>query len=192
MSDRPDKELIEAAQRGDRDAFEEIVRRSQKELFAFLVKVTGRHDAAEDVFQETFIGVFENIARFDVERPFRPWLFTIAANCARDRARREKIRKHVSLDAESASCEEEGSRLIDILKAEGQDPVEQLSGDERLERLRRALGELPDEHKLPLVLFYHQGFRYEEIAQMLDLPLGTVKSRLNSAVAKLLILMREP
>jgi RNA polymerase sigma-70 factor (ECF subfamily) len=178
-----DEELVEAYRSGRADAFTVLVGRYEQELFHFLVRFLGGRPQAQDVFQEAFLQVHLSIESFDTDRRFRPWLFTIAANKARDWLRRHSQRnptqRIVSLDAES----DRSRNLVDLLQADLPDPGRQLADRETAEKVREVIAQMPDYLREILLLAYFQRFAYKEIADMLGLPLGTVKSRLHSAVA---------
>lgn len=189
MSDSPsspgtakvrDEQLIERYRAGEHEAFEALVRRYRQELFHFLIRFTGSRAAAEDVFQEAFLQVHLSIDTFDTSRRFKPWLFTIAANKARDMRRRRSRRPAAPLSAPVG--EAEGQTFADFLEADLPDPGEAMAEADTAARVRTAVAELPDHLREILLLAYFQKFAYQEIAEVLGIPLGTVKSRLHAAV----------
>lgn len=115
VDQRTDEQLLADYREGDRKAFQQLVERHQRELFHFLVRFLGNRAAAEDVFQETFLQVHQSADQFDVERRFRPWLFTIAANKARDLIRSQARRPTSPLQASINKGEEEGGQFIDLM-----------------------------------------------------------------------------
>ena len=154
-----------------------------KKLFHFLMRFTGDHAAADDLFQETFFQVHASSDTFDTNRTFRPWLFTIGANKARDRLRKEKRRKAASLSAPIEKGAEGKTAFVDLLEADLPLPSEGVETSETQDRVRQAIEQLPDHQREVLLLAYFHQFAYKQIAQMLEIPLGTVKSRLHAAVA---------
>ena len=181
MNTPTDEQLLADYVRGQTDRFELLVRRHSPELFRFLVRFTGGAAAAEDIVQETFLQVHLSAATFDRSRRFKPWLFTIAANKARDLLRSRGRRPEVPLDAHVGS-EEEGQRFLDFMADASTPPAGVLEQGEQREFVRSVLAGMPHHLKEVLVLSYYHRFPYKEIAQILGVPLGTVKSRLHAAV----------
>src|SRR5688572_28735369 len=112
---RPDEQLLADYRHGDKNAFAELVGRYQRELYHFLVRFLGNRAAAEDVFQETFLQVHQSAEQFDPQRRFRPWLFTIAANKARDLIRSQARRPTNPLQASISSGDDESGEFIDLM-----------------------------------------------------------------------------
>lgn len=182
--ERSDEQLLENYLNGDRAAFERLVERYQRELFHFLVRFLGDRAAAEDVFQESFLQVHQSGSQFDLSRRFRPWLFTIAANKARDLMRSQARRPTSPLQAEISPGEGEGGgQFIDLMSAEVPAPDESLTREELAQAVQGTVAGLPDHLREILLLSYFHQFPYKQIADILDIPLGTVKSRLHAAVA---------
>lgn len=183
-----DEALVEQYRRGRRAAFEELLTRYQQELFHFLVRFLGDRATAEDVFQDTFLQVHESIESFDAQRRFKPWLFTIASNKARDVLRKQSRRSTLLLSEPvappgSGADGPEGLTVIDLMQSPLPGPIELVHDEETRRRVRRVIQELPDALREVLLLAYFHQFPYKDIAQMLSIPLGTVKSRLHTAVA---------
>jgi len=178
-----DAQLIERYRDGDQKAFAALVQRYQRELFHFLFRFLGKRASAEDVFQDTFLQIHLSIDSFDLERRFKPWLFTIAANKARDFLRRKSQRPLAPLSAPLEASEQQGPQFIDLLEAHLALPDEQVEQQEVRDLVRQVIEVLPDHLREILLLAYFQRFAYSEIADVLGIPLGTVKSRLHSAVA---------
>lgn len=177
-----DETLIDRYRAGEVEAFEALVRRYRSELFHFLVRFAGSRAAAEDVFQDTFLQVYQSIETFDTKRRFKPWLFTIAANKARDYLRRRARRPAAPLSA-PVGDEEEGQTFVDLMEGDLPLPQELAEDAETAERISRVIEQLPDHLREILLLAYFQKLSYAEIAEVLGIPLGTVKSRLHTAVA---------
>jgi RNA polymerase sigma-70 factor (ECF subfamily) len=138
---------------------------------------------AEDVFQATFLQVYVKRDRFETGRRFRPWLYTIATNQAIDAQRRNRRHRMVSLD-QRAGNDDEGD-LMSVVSSTGPTAVENLEDEESREWVRGAVDSLPETLRAALILVYHQGLKYREAADVLGIPVGTVKSRLHAALAKL-------
>jgi RNA polymerase sigma-70 factor (ECF subfamily) len=182
---RSDEELLDSYRRGDAGAFAILARRYQDDLLRFLVRLTGSRPAAEDAFQETFLQVHLSAESFDARRRFKPWLFTIAANKARDALRRNTRRKALDLSApiEGGDGAEGGRTYVDLLEVDIPGPGAGLDEEERARLVQRAVDELPWSLREILLLAYFQRMSYSQIAESLEIPLGTVKSRLHAAVA---------
>lgn len=183
-----DEDLIrEYQEKGETKAFEELVRRYERELFGYLCQYLGDLQMAEDAFQSTFMQVHLKCGQFDPERRFRPWLYAVATNQAIDAQRRNRRHRNISLDRQFGA-ESDGDRagsLAEIVAGENPDPDDDMLAAERREGMRRAVDALPDNLRQVLMLVYYQGLKYREAADILDIPVGTVKSRLHTAVRKL-------
>jgi len=177
-----DEQLLADYLAGRTDEFELLVRRHSQELFKFLVRFTGSAAAADDIIQETFLQVHLSAASFDRSRRFKPWLFTIAANKARDLLRKRARRPEVPLDAHIRSVDDKGQRFLDFLADDAIGPPDALDEKEEKEFVRNIVDKMPEHLKEVLILSYFHRFPYKEIADILGIPLGTVKSRLHAAV----------
>jgi RNA polymerase sigma-70 factor (ECF subfamily) len=181
-----DEILFERYRGGDRAAFRTLIERHQPELLRFLIRLVGDQAGAEDVFQEAFLQVHLAADTFDTSRRFRPWLFTIAANKARDYLRRKGRRRTLELsapvDRDRGDGGEAGS-FVDLMEVRVPAPGDALDKDETNRLVQRALDELPLMLREILLLAYFQRISYAQIADELGIPLGTVKSRLHAAVA---------
>lgn len=182
-SRRTDEELLTAYRNGDRASFSRLVDAYQRELFHFLVRFVGDRAAAEDIFQESFLQVHQSAAQFDPQRRFRPWLFTIAANKARDYLRAQSRRPANHLQAAITPSNDDSGEFIDLLKSEDDSPSEPMEKRELQELVQKTVMEMPANFREILLLSYFHQFPYKQIGEILDIPLGTVKSRLHAAVA---------
>ena len=187
-----DEQLLIEYRAGRDDRFELLVRRCGQELFHFLYRLLGSPGAAEDIVQETFLQVHLSVNRFDASRKFRPWVFTIAANKARDYLRSQKRRPEVSLDAALDTSCGDGPTFKELMSSRSGNPSLALELEERSFRIRQRVEHLPAHLKEVLILGYYHGFAYKEMAGILGVPIGTIKSRLHSAVAKLGTLLAPP
>ena len=188
MPARTDEQLLDAYRNGDGPAFRALIQRHQDDLIRFLLRLTGDRQTAEDVFQETFLQVHISADTFDATRRFKPWLFTIAANKARDMLRKKVRRQEVDLSAPvsrdaGARGGEGGQTFVDLMEVDVPSPDEGLQDQERDQLVQKAVDRMPPSLKEILLLAYFQRLSYAQIAEELDIPLGTVKSRLHSAVA---------
>lgn len=179
-----DEELLAEHIAGQPGRFEQLVRRHSEELFRFLARFAGNDALAEDLVQESFLQVYRSAEGFDFGRRFRPWLYTIAANKARDIMRSRRRRGEVPLDAQLDAAEAEGQKYLDFLADTSPTPADNLEQAEVQARVRKVLTDMPDNLREVLILSYYHRFPYKEIADVLDIPLGTVKSRLHAAVGQ--------
>ncbi|MBN1456675.1 MAG: sigma-70 family RNA polymerase sigma factor [Sedimentisphaerales bacterium] len=182
LREQSDAQLIELYQQGDERAFREIVDRYKNSLYGFLRRFLNQQDLVEDVFQDTFLQLFISKASFDTNRPLRPWLFTIAANKAKDALR--KIQRHstISLGAIADSGEATVDDVVNILKSYEMTPDQEVSDDETKALVRKIIADMPENLKSILILAYFEQFSYKQMAEILSIPIGTVKSRLHTAV----------
>ena len=178
-----DENLMIAHLAGDGRAFPLLVERYRTDLHRYLQRFLGSASAADDVFQETFLQIYLSASTFDVTRTLRPWLYTIASNKARDWYRHHKRRATLSLDKPMGHGENEFT-LLDVVSSTTTDrPGDALSAREESAQVKKVVDALPELHREILLMAYFQRFSYQHIADMLSIPLGTVKSRLHSAVA---------
>jgi RNA polymerase sigma-70 factor, ECF subfamily len=148
-----------------------------------LASLVGDRQAAEDVFQETFLQIHQSASGFDVQRRFRPWMFTIAANKGRDYLRRKNRRKTVDLSAPVFSSDDGGMEYVDLMAINVPTPDAAMDQRETSAQVQQALEGLSPALREILLLSYFQRLSYAQIADDLNIPLGTVKSRLHAAVA---------
>ncbi len=175
-----DHELMASCAKGAMDAFGELVGRYKEPIIAFLFRYTGDYRAAEDLAQETFIRVFKKIPEYNTSAKFSTWLYTIASNLAKDRFKYQRRHPAGSLDQQVAA--DDTRAISDLgLADESQRPDGAAVRGEMREIAGRALAALDDDEREILVLRDVQGLPYDEIAQVLGAPLGTVKSRVNRA-----------
>ncbi len=181
-----DEELLVRFRKGRTEAFGVLVRRYERELYGYLRRYVGDANLAEDVFQNTFLQLYTKIEQYEPGRPVRPWLYTIATHQAIDALRRNGRHQAVSLDRERRETSEGDLRqLMDTLESSGPGPFERAHGEERRELVRASVERLPDFLRQVVTLAYYQGLKYREIADILGIPVGTVKSRLHAALVKL-------
>ena len=182
LEDLSDEQLLGRHRGGDEQAIEVLIERYRLELYHFLARFLGDRAAADDVFQEAFIQVHISASTFDTSRRFKPWLFTIAANKARDLLRKNKRQKTASLSAMVDKHQDGGRAFIDLLEADLPLPGEKAQQKETGEIVRNVVASLPEHLREVLLLAYFNKMAYREIAENLGIPLGTVKSRLHAAV----------
>ncbi|MCZ6817569.1 MAG: sigma-70 family RNA polymerase sigma factor [Planctomycetota bacterium] len=178
-----DEQLLANYVAGDDACFASLVDRYSRELYPFLVRYVRDTAMAEDVIQETFLQVHQSAASFDVGRRFRPWLFTIAVNKARDQLRSRVRKREVSLSISSPANGDESVSYLDFLSDAAAVPSQGLETVECRDRVRAIIADMPANLREVLVLGYYHHFPYKEMAEILAIPLGTVKSRLHAAVS---------
>lgn len=185
-----DEQLVARFQSGQRDAFGELVRRYEGELFGYLRRYVGNSELAADVFQNTFLLVFTKAHQFEPGRSVRPWLYAIATNQAIDAMRRQARHQVARLDARLDNADhselDDGGQLVHYLQSDEPGPLDQLEAAERRQLVRDSVEQLPDFLKQVVVLTFYQGLKQSEIAEALAIPVGTVKSRMHTALARML------
>lgn len=169
-----DEVLVELALEGDRTAFEELVRRHQRGVVNYLYRLTGSRDAAMDLAQDVFLRVYQALSSFDPDYRFTTWLYRIAGNCAMDALRRRRLLT-TPLEAVGADAVPGPDRS---LAARDPSPHDTLRLHELEARLERAIAALPARYRQLLLLRHQHHCRYDEIARILRLPIGTVKNRI--------------
>jgi len=180
-----DEQLVEAYLRDRHEKhFEILMRRYERELFTFLRRFLGNAQHAEDVFQGTFLSVHLRIEQFEPGKRFRPWLYAIASNKAIDFMRRNKRHQMASLDSTVQHAESDES-MVSRLSSQGPSPDEQAIRSETNAKVREAVGQLSESTQQLIQLAFYQGLKYADIAEILDIPVGTVKSRVFTAMRKL-------
>jgi RNA polymerase sigma-70 factor, ECF subfamily len=177
--------LLEYRMTGRSAVFETLVKRYERELYNYLRRFLNNQVLAEDAFQATFLQVHLKCHLYDDARKVRPWLYTVATNQAIDIQRRNKRHRLVSLDRPNRVQHDELGSLVDVLSGRESEPVSDLETGERKEWIRRAVAALPDQLQSAVKLVYFRGMKYREAADELEVPVGTVKSRLHSAVKRL-------
>lgn len=155
--------------------------RYRDDLLRFLIRFMGDRQAAEDVFQETFFQIHLSADTFDESRRFKPWLFTIAANKGRDHHRKNARRPTLGFSAPLDS--DSGRTYVDLMEMDVPAPSSSMLDEERDRLVQQVVDALPDHHREILLLAYFQRLSYAQMAESLEIPIGTVKSRLHAAVA---------
>lgn len=178
-----DEELLLALQGGQREVFGTLVRRYERELYSYLWRYLGDAELAADVFQNTCVAIFRKIRHYDPSRSAKPWIYTIATNQAIDASRQRARRRDQVLSQDHT---DDGSpSFFEAIPQAGPGPNDQVVLTEQQQRIREALTDLNESQRQVIVLTYFQGLKYQEAAEVLGVPLGTVKSRLNAAMTRL-------
>ena len=186
LSTCSDEELLACFRRGTREAFGVLVRRYEGELYGYLRRYLGDGNLADDVFQNTFLQLFTKISKYELGRPVRPWLYTIATHQAIDALRRKGRQQTVSLHQErDESNLGELPQLLALMESRLPGPLDQVQTEERRQVVRACVERLPEPLRQVVLLAYYQGLKYKDIADILGIPVGTVKSRLHAALNRL-------
>jgi RNA polymerase sigma-70 factor, ECF subfamily len=170
-----DEEIVRRHLAGDKRAFAGLVERYSGSIFNLAYQLTHNLSEAEDISQETFLRVYRALPQSDWQRPFKPWLFTIATNLCRDWARRRAW--------SFPDSTEETEKLPDEVPP----LIEHLEEKELREALQHAVDSLPPAYRIAIVLRYTEGLSYEQMSQALNLPLNTVRTHLSRAKQRLRI-----
>ncbi len=182
--DKTDAELFARYAAGEEAAFREIINRYKISLYAFLRHFLNQQDLIEDVFQETFLQLFTSRDSFDPERPLRPWLFTIAANKAKDALRKQQRTGAATIGTIADSQEMSFDEVLDSLSSDETMPYDELETNEASSQVRQVIADMPENLREILILAYFNKFSYKQMARILSIPIGTVKSRLHTAVGR--------
>ncbi len=173
-----DDMLVAKAQEGDRSAFNALVRKHEARAYKYAYRLTRNSDEAADVVAEAFVRVFNALKNFKGQSSFVTWLYRILTNCFLDTKKRDRSKLSISLEDAYASTEAEIEQHSEDKSGSPSDHAER---NERERRMQRALGFLAEYQRAMIVMYHSEMMSYDEIAAALDLPVGTVKSRLNRA-----------
>jgi len=181
-----DRDLVVRARGGDAEAFEAIVRSYQKRVYGVALRMTRRHEVADDIVQETFVRAYSHLDRFEVGRPLAPWLTRIAANLCINYLTAAARREQQFAEGDGPAAEPPAPR------ADGEpEPLAELLSLEFRRALDASVQKLPPDQRIVFDLKVHEEMRYEEIADTLDISTGTVMSRLFRARQKLKLMMKD-
>lgn len=173
-----ERAIIKRCKDGDLSAFDDLVGRYEKQVYNFAYRLTRNYDDANDISADAFVKVYSAIDSFRGDANFSTWLFRIVTNLYLDWRKRSKAHMNIPLD-EYIDLEE--SSVARQVEDPSPGPLELLQAGERFGVLERAINDLPEYQRVMVLLYHTQGKSYEEIAQIVGLPIGTVKSRLNRA-----------
>lgn len=176
-----DEELVQRHLSGDEQAFDELVGRYSDRLYNLAYRILLDGPEAEDIVQETFLRAYQALPHSQADRPFRPWLMTIALNACRNRLHK----KRPLLFAEVVSEGEDEQAFVEMIPSEDQSPAERMETEELEDELRVAMRSLPAEERLILTLRYNEELSYEQIAELLQIPVPTVGTHLYRAKRRL-------
>ncbi len=173
-----EKNLLERAKSGDIAAFEQLIESYQRKIFNIAFRMLGNYDDAGDLTQEVLIRIYKSIRSFKEQSSFSTWIYRITTNVCLDELRKRKNKKVVSLDDEIRLEDGEMKRQIE---SGDPSPEETVETEELKKFVDDSIAQLSEEHRMVIVLRDIQGFSYEEIAEIIKCPAGTVKSRINRA-----------
>src|SRR5687767_10928541 len=177
--------LLSYRDTGNRELFALLVKRYERELYSYLRRYLGDAEMAEDAFQAAFLQVHLKCQHYEAGRAVRPWLYTIATNQAIDAQRRNRRHRMVSLDRAGVTTGDDVGKLLDLLVSHEASPTARHTAMERQAWLASAVEKLPEGLKDVVNLVYFQEMKYRDAAESLGIPVGTVKSRIHAAVARL-------
>jgi RNA polymerase sigma-70 factor (ECF subfamily) len=173
-----DEDLVVAFQSGDIPAFDQLVRRWDRRIQGVIYRIVGNHDEARDLSQEAFLKAYRALGTFKQEARFSSWLYQIAINATRDRLRRRRRRQDLSLDdveeRSETSLRDAGPSALDLIESSDLSRV-----------VAAAMAALPEEQREVVILKEYEGLTFPEIAETLDVPLSTVKTRLYRGLGQL-------
>ncbi|MFD2673403.1 RNA polymerase sigma factor SigW [Marinicrinis sediminis] len=168
--------LAKLARDGDRHAFAEIVDLYKDKIYHLSYRMLGNAQEAEDVVQETFIRVYKNIKRYDPTHKFSTWIYRIGTNLCIDRLRKRKFTAY-SLDADQSDGE--GMDGYSVLAAKDPLPEDQLTLSETQQQIREAISKMPEKYRSVIILRYLEDMSLQEISEVLDMPVTTIKTRVH-------------
>ena len=184
-----DQEVVRLARKGYERAYRELVRRYQRPIFSLIYRMVRDRERAEDLAQETFVKVLNALESYRPEYKFSSWIFKIANNAAIDHLRRKEL-DTLSLDGAPDAVTSERRQGTSLQIADqSESPLQELEARELGEVIERAIAQLRPEYRSCILLRHVQGYAYEEISDMLNLPLGTVKTYIHRARSELRTLL---
>jgi RNA polymerase sigma-70 factor (ECF subfamily) len=178
MSDLQEQLLIDRCKRGDMAAFDTLVHNYEKRVYNLAYRLSSHYDEANDIAVDTFIRVYQAIKLFRGQANFSTWLFRIVTNVYLDRRKRMRNKQHLSLEE---YIELEENSVARQIEDPNPTPMTVAENHEQQDLLQKAIDTLPDYQRVMILLYHREGLSYEEIADVMSLPIGTVKSRLNRA-----------
>ncbi len=190
VAEAEERRLVEACQRGNLEAFDQLIQLFQNQVFGLAYHLLRDHDEAEDIAQEVFLSFFRHAAEFRFESRLGTWFYRVTVNRVKNRWKYHQRRQRDKHDSLDEPFSEEDPRVVE-LPDPGPDPRQQAQTRELKEALERHLAELTPEFREVMVLRFGQNLSYEEIAEVLECSIGTVKSRINRARHQLRESMRD-
>ena len=181
MSVEEERKLIEKCKQYDKYSFMELYKRYEKYLYSLCFSYVQNSQDALDLVQEIYIKVFKNISKFDIEKPFRSWIRKIAVNTCLNFKR--TIKNNI-ISMNSYVNDEEEIALGDTISSD-EDVLEDIIDTENKYLIKKYLKEIPEEYRIVLILRYYEDLSYNEISEIINMPLGTVKTKIYRAKALL-------
>ncbi|MFT3922647.1 MAG: RNA polymerase sigma factor [Myxococcales bacterium] len=180
-----DEQLLGLYSRGEMEAMEVLLARYKRPLFNFVLRLVRERGKAEDLLQESFLRMVEHAGSFQGSASVKTWLFRIARNLCIDEMRKQKHRRHPSLDAPSSSSEGEGQSLYERVAHAGPGPERSVVDRDLAQRMSKAIDELPEDQREVFVLRQVQHLSFKEIGDVTGVSENTVKSRMRYALERL-------
>jgi RNA polymerase sigma-70 factor (ECF subfamily) len=181
LSSLPDPAVVVHARNGSEAAYRELLTRYERPVFSLIFRMVRDREMAEDLSQETFIKVLNNLDRYSPEFKFSSWLFKIANNLTIDHLRRRRV-DTISIEGSPDAVTAESAKATSIAVVSGSEsPLEELESRELGTAIERAIGQLRPEYRACIMLRHVEDKSYEEIAEIVKLPLGTVKTYIHRA-----------
>lgn len=179
MHQKSDEQLVEEYLKGDEESFDFLIRKYLKPVYGFVYQYAGNVSDAEDIAQETFVRVWKNIKKFDINKKFKTWVFTIAKNAAVDFLRKKKPMLFTELETE------DGGNIIDVIPDPAHLPSEIFDRDDLACMLEKAIDKIPLKYREVMILYYKEQLNFREIAEVSGEPLDTIKSRHRRGIIRL-------
>lgn len=174
-----DSELIASILDGDRSRFNALIWRWEKPIYNFTLRYLGNKESARDVTQKVFIRTFKNLRKLRDPDKFPSWIYQIAANLCKDEIKKQGRHDFISLDLIHENCENNGHKMpSELLESESKGPDAHVSRKQVSQLLQKALQQLPDEQRIVIIMKEYQGLKFKEIAEALNQPINTIKSRM--------------
>ena len=187
--DLSNEDLMRFCQEGDEAAFEQLFGRFQGPALSFIYRMIGDRNRTEALGQEAFLRIFKDAKSYQYPRSFSTWFYTIVRNLCKNelrwRSRHPTVSVEENVTPAADGYDPEALRIGDNLRADATSPLEQLVGKELVRKLEGAVNALPELEREILILNRFQGLRYREVAEVVGLPIGTVRSRMHSALDRL-------
>lgn len=171
-------QLVKKSRAGNIEAFEQLISAYERKAYNIALRIMGNEEDAKDMAQEAFIRIFKSISKFKEQSSFSTWMYRIVTNVCLDEIRKRKNSKVISMDS---GIETDNGEIKMELKSDSQTPEEAFQRKENIKIILDAVNELSDDYKSVIVLREMQGFSYEEISNIMECSIGTVKSRINRA-----------
>jgi RNA polymerase sigma-70 factor (ECF subfamily) len=177
--------LVRYCDQGEVAAFETLVQRYEKPIYNYLLRYLRNAPLAEEVFQATFLRLHEKCQLYQKDQPLRPWLYRSATHQAIDALRKEEKHHAVSLDDQPAGNGDDLDALLQLVESAAPSPSQQTEERERRDWTRQAVDALPEHQRTAVLLVFFQGLKYRQAAEILEVPEGTLKSRIHKAMVAL-------